>query len=234
MARANTISHVDLPTGPIESANVGRVPSGVSGNPLYGHEWHSGSQGKPSSLTIVSMPSFPRKRESTSVRKTIEFPFFMGMTSLLGARPRFSRENERSSVYVLTIWDTDDPPDTDRESMKQEVYDLIEEAGTENWDGEGALALAPETASVAQKLIDHFPSYVARPDVAATPHGEVDFDWTVSQDVMLTVSVCPSGEIAFAGLFRDARLNGREPWTGALPQFVSCCFERLLRESQIP
>ena len=132
---------------------------------------------------------------------------------------------------VSAIWDTDDPPDMDRESLKQEVYGLIEEAGTENWDGEGALTLAPETVAVARKLIDHFPSYVARPDVAATPHGEVDFDWIVSQDVMLTVSVCPSGEIAFAGLFHDARLNGREPWMGALPQFVGCCFERL-RESQ--
>ena len=230
MARANTISHVDLPTGPMESANVGRVPSGVPGNPLYSHEWHSGSQGKPSSLTIVSMPSFPRKRESTSVRKTSEFSIFTEMASFRGARTRLDLENEGSLVYA--IWDTDDPPDTDRESLKQEIYGLIEEAGTENWDGEGALALAPETVAVAQKLIDHFPSYVARPDVAATPHGEVDFDWIVSQDVMLTISVCPSGEIAFAGLFRDARLNGREPWTGALPQFVSCCFERLLRESQ--
>lgn len=129
------------------------------------------------------------------------------------------------------IRDTDDPSNTDRESLKQEVYDLIEEAGIGNWDGEGALALAPETVAVAQELIDHFPSYVVRPDVAATPHGEVDFDWIVSQDVMLTVSVCPSGEIAFAGLFHGARLNGREPWMGALPQFVGCCFERL-REFQ--
>lgn len=129
------------------------------------------------------------------------------------------------------IRDTDDPSNTDRESLKQEVYDLIEEAGIGNWDGEGALALAPETVAVARKLIGHFPGYVARPDVAATPHGEVDFDWIVSQDVMLTVSVCTSGEIAFAGLFHDARLNGREPWTGTLPQFVGCCFERLC-ESQ--
>ena len=232
MARANTISHADLPTGPMESANVGRVPSGVPGSPLYSHEWRSGGQGKPSSLTVVSMPSFPRKRESTSVRKTSEFSIFTEMASFRGARTRLDLENEGSLVYA--IWDTDDHPDADRESLKQEVYGLIEEAGTENWDGEGALALAPETVAVAQKLIDHFPSYVVRPDVAATPHGEVDFDWIVSQDVMLTVSVCPSGEIAFAGLFHDARLNGREPWTGALPQFVSCCFERLLRESQIP
>ena len=115
MARANTISHVDLPTGPMESANVGRVPSGVPGNPLYGHEWHSGSQGKPSSLTVVSMPSFPRKRESTSIRKTSEFSIFTEMASFRGARTRLDLENEGSLVYA--IWDTDDPPDADRESL---------------------------------------------------------------------------------------------------------------------
>ena len=122
-------------------------------------------------------------------------------------------------------------PYADRESIKQEVYGLIEEAGAENWDGEGALALDVRTVEIAQKLVDEFPGYVIRPDVAATPHGEVDFDWIISREVMLTVSVCPSGEIAFAGLFQDTRLNGREPWMGSLPQYVGCCFERL-RESQ--
>lgn len=117
--------------------------------------------------------------------------------------------------------------DADRESLGQEVYALLKQAGAENWDGEGALALAPETVDIARKLIDEFPGYVARPDVAATPHGEVDFDWVFAQDMMLTVSIGPSGEVAFSGLFRGARLNGREPWTGKLPQFVHCCFERL-------
>ena len=118
-------------------------------------------------------------------------------------------------------------PDPDRESLKQEVYALLKQAGAENWDGEGALALARETADIAQKLIDQFPGYVARPDVAATPHGEVDFDWVIAQDMMLTISIGPSREIAFSGLFQGARWNGCEPWTGRLPQFVHCCFERL-------
>ena len=122
-------------------------------------------------------------------------------------------------------------PYADRESIKREIYDLIKEASTENWDGEGAIALDIKTVEIAQKLVDEFPGHVIRPDIAATPHGEVDFDWVVSREVMLTVSVCPSGEIAFAGLFQDTRLNGREPWMGSLPKFVGCCFERL-HESQ--
>lgn len=230
MTKANTTSHFDIPTGPIEPADIDRVLSGVLGSPFHGHERHSGNEGKPSSLPVVYMPSFLRMWESVSVMKASEFPIFTGMTSLLGDLPRLELENEISLVHA-TIGDTGDRPDTDRESLKQEVQGLLEEAGTEDWDGEGALALDPETVAIARKLIDHFPSYVVRPDVAATPHGEVDFDWIISQDVMLTVSICPSGEIVFAGLFHDARLNGREPWSGTLPQFVSCCFERL-RESR--
>lgn len=118
-----------------------------------------------------------------------------------------------------------------RETLKQEVGELLVGAGTENWDGEGALALQHDTVAVAQELIDRFPHYIGAPDVAATPHGEVDFDWVISREVMLTVSVGPSTEIAFAGLFQGTRLNGSEPWNGVLPHFVQCCFERL-REAQ--
>ncbi|MCY3871872.1 MAG: hypothetical protein OXG87_20170 [Gemmatimonadetes bacterium] len=118
-------------------------------------------------------------------------------------------------------------PHEERVSLKREVHGLIEDAGTEGWDGEGALALAPEIVDIVQKLIDEFPPHVGRPDVNATPHGEVDFDWVIDRDVMLTVSVGPSKEIVFAGLFHGARLNGCEPWEGMLPQFVNSCFERL-------
>ena len=122
-------------------------------------------------------------------------------------------------------------PDMKRASLKHEVHGLLEDAGIEDWDAEGVLALAPETVAVAQKLIDEFPPLVGKPDVNATPHGEVDFDWVIDRDVMLTISVGPSKEIAFAGLFHGARLNGCEPWEGTLPQFVNYCFERL-REAQ--
>lgn len=121
--------------------------------------------------------------------------------------------------------------DTERASLKREVHGLLKDAGTEDWDGEGALALAPETVDIAQKLIDEFPPLVGKLDVNATPHGEVDFDWVIDRDVMLTISVSPSKEITFAGLFHGVHLNGYEPWEGTLPQVVNCCFERL-REAQ--
>ena len=126
---------------------------------------------------------------------------------------------------------TDEHSNLIRESIKRKVHELLEHAGTDDWDGEGALALAPNTVEIAQKLVDSFPIEVDVPDIAATPHGEVDFDWIVDRDLMLTVSVGPSSEIAFAGLFHGARVDGSEPWKGTLPHFVHCCFGRL-REAQ--
>ena len=128
------------------------------------------------------------------------------------------------SYYTDT---TSEYPNEERVSLKREVHGLLENAGIEDWDAEDVLALAPETVAIAQKLIDEFPPHVSRPDVNATPHGEVDFDWVIDRNVMLTVSVGPSKEITFAGLFHGARLNGCEPWEGMLPQFVHCCFKRL-------
>lgn len=118
----------------------------------------------------------------------------------------------------------------DRSSLKERISSLLEKADKEGWDGEGSARLEGETVKIAQELVDRFPVHVVHghaPDVDVTPHGEVDFDWVVDRDRMLTVSVLPSKEIAFSGLFHGARVNGCESWKGALPQFVSCCFERL-------
>ena len=126
---------------------------------------------------------------------------------------------------------TDEHSNLIRESIKRKVHELLEYAGADDWDGDGALALAANTVEIAQKLVDSFPIEIGAPDIAATPHGEVDFDWIIDQDIMLTVSVGPSNEVTFAGLFRGARLDGSEPWKGTVPHFVHCCFERL-REAQ--
>ena len=139
-------------------------------------------------------------------------------------------EQERSPLWIR--FTPSARHDTEREDLKQEVNELLESAGEENWDGEGALAITLSTVAIAQRLIDEFPGYVGNPDVAATPHGEIDFDWVIGQDTMLTVSVGPSNQIAFAGIFHTTRLHGSEDWGGTLPHFVNCCFERI-RECNI-
>ena len=117
-----------------------------------------------------------------------------------------------------------------REELQRKVERLLESAGTDNWDGEGALPLSTDTVTIAKALIGKLPdlaTYPSEPEVSATPHGEVDIDWSVDDGSMVTVSVCPDGNIAFSGLFPIAQVSGRAEWTGELPRLVSCCLETL-------
>lgn len=120
----------------------------------------------------------------------------------------------------------DTPSGIDRSFLKEEILSLLGKALKEGWDGEGAAAVENDTVKVALELVDAFPSYAENPDVDVTPYGEIDFDWMIDNDTMLTVSVLSSRAIGFSGLFHDAKVSGSEPWNGTLPQFVSCCFER--------
>lgn len=118
-------------------------------------------------------------------------------------------------------------------SVKQSVANLLTTAGQEDWDGENALAVSSRTVEIAVKLVGLLPGFLAPPNVSASPQGEIDFTWDVSENAMLTVSVCPSDEIAFAGVFKDLKLYGTRPWTEMLlPSPVQFCFE-MLRESTV-
>lgn len=111
--------------------------------------------------------------------------------------------------------------------LNEKLKELIHQAGEENWDGEGALALDEETISMAGALIEFFPAFSETPDISATPHGEVDFDWCLEDGAMLTISVSLEGEIAYAWLKGASVMNAKEEWTGQSPDFIRCFFERL-------
>ena len=116
--------------------------------------------------------------------------------------------------------------------FKREVANLWYSAGSENWDGEGALALTRETIELALKVADTFPAHVGKPDVRATPHGEVSFEWEVGPKVMFSIGVVPPRNVAFFGYFHNSRLRGNEEWNGTLPKLAMCGFEQL-REAQM-
>ena len=112
---------------------------------------------------------------------------------------------------------------------KPSVNELLETAGQENWDGEDALPADPGTVQLAERFADLLPISIDPPHVYASPVGEINFEWFVSKDVMLTVSVCPSEEIAFAGIFNDLEIHGEKSWAEGdpLPSPVLNCFDML-------
>lgn len=108
---------------------------------------------------------------------------------------------------------------SERCEIRESARELLASAGEENWDGENALPILPETVKIAEDVVDLFPSSGFLPEVSATPHGEIDFDWVISKDIMLTVSVCPAGKIAYSGIFN---IQGSEEWNDQLPSDVVC------------
>ncbi len=114
------------------------------------------------------------------------------------------------------------------ERVKLAIQDIAREASHENWDGDGGLAVQPETVGIAKRFAELVHAETPAPDVAATPQGEIDFDWAISRDLMLTVSVGADRDIAFAGVFEGDRLSGQERWSSAMPGGVAYCLDRLL------
>lgn len=109
------------------------------------------------------------------------------------------------------------------------IDQVAKHASEPDWDGEDAFPLDPSTVSVAKQLAGLFPRFRQPPEVSASPHGEIDFDWSIGKRGMLTVSVCPppSNDIVFVANLEDAEVRGRERWANRLPQLVSCCFNRV-------
>lgn len=170
-----------------------------------------------SALKVESKEGWGGPATLTDREGMVDFGFFM-----------------RPQVIPLRSWQNggegydiaDAPPGMERSSLKEAIRSLLGKASKEGWDGDGAAALEDDTVKVALDLVDTFPNYTKNPDVDVTPYGEIDFDWMIDNDTMLTVSVLSSRAIGFSGLFHDAKISGSEPWNGTLPQFVSCCFER--------
>ena len=124
------------------------------------------------------------------------------------------------------------PANAMRKSLRRMLDEIPESAGADDWDGEGARAVAPRTVEIAKSVLAELPAYVLAPeldpDVSATPQGEVDFDWVTPDNAMLTVGVGPDGDIAFAGAFADGeQVRGRAPWNGAIPAYIEGGFRRL-------
>ncbi len=202
-------------------------------------------QAFPAALNFVSSSSSAHRGSGigdipTLVVPYLSEPIFGRRTKLVSAIQELLAESYpegQHGGHITTsgalgrFFDHDQDPalHPDREALQHEVRDLLEHAGEDDWDGEGAQALSPETVAIAEKLANLFPAGIDRPTISATPHGEVDFDWCLSRDIMLTVSVGASGDVAFAGLFNEAEWAGKESWRDDRPhlRLVMCCLNYL-------
>ena len=97
---------------------------------------------------------------------------------------------------------------TTEDDLYTEIDDILQRAGKEDWDGEGAVAITQQTADTARYLADFFLSSNINPDVSESPYGEIDFDFQLSKNESFTISAFRE-EVVFSATFREVQKYGR-------------------------
>ncbi len=101
------------------------------------------------------------------------------------------------------------------------LYDLYEECGVANWDGEGAEPLSSDAVEEAEQLVYLIPSSIPIPEFVPEPSGAIALEWYEGRDRVYLLSVDGTKSIQFAAIMgRGNELHGRLNFDGSLPVMV--------------
>lgn len=85
--------------------------------------------------------------------------------------------------------------------------------------------LNQDTIDIAKAVADSLPLFAPEPDsVYPTDLGDIDFEWVISKDNMLSLEISQDGEIIHSKI---SKTRGTEKWNGKLPSVISRWFEDL-------
>jgi hypothetical protein len=87
--------------------------------------------------------------------------------------------------------------ETERE-LFDDLRQILEEASHENWDGFDAVAITEETIQNAAQFIMAFPPSLCRPELGASPRGDISFDWARSSNRVVSAAISHDGKISYA------------------------------------
>jgi len=90
--------------------------------------------------------------------------------------------------------------ESNRSPLDSELMSLFAECSKPDWDGYGAKAVSRYTLSIAMKFVSVLPTSIQLPEISAEPDGAIAFDWIVSKNRMLSVSVGQNDRLAYAWL----------------------------------
>ena len=100
-------------------------------------------------------------------------------------------------------------------------------ARDDNWDGAGSKRVEDSTYTYAQQLLQFLPNNMAIPDIVADTDGEILFEWDYGPRQVFAISIGRDGILSYAGLFDHDKVQGRAPFSGALPSAIRNGFELL-------
>jgi hypothetical protein len=101
-----------------------------------------------------------------------------------------------------------------------EFESVVEECTVENWDGYGAVSLSPDAISAATRFAEVIPLGLSKPSVGAEPDGNMTFEWYVSPDKTLSVSIDRVANLHYSALLGTDQHYGTVSFVGVLPAAV--------------
>jgi len=107
-----------------------------------------------------------------------------------------------------------------RESLRDELADVIQSCSTAGWDGYDAEPVSAESEIAALQLIESLPEYILSPDVVPEPSGGIALEWRTDDRKHFTLSVSGTS-LVYAGVFGGScKKYGEEPFFDVLPATI--------------
>lgn len=79
------------------------------------------------------------------------------------------------------------------------LQDLRESASQPNWDGEDGKPVSEAVINAAMEIVTALPDGLPEPDIYPDPEGRIEFDWTLKNGTVFTLSVGSDRDVAMSG-----------------------------------
>lgn len=110
----------------------------------------------------------------------------------------------------------------------RQLYEVFDECGRSNWDGYGAQSVSIEAYEKAKRFLISLPFGTTVPQISAEPDGDITFEWYQGPSRVFSVSVSPSNELNYAGLFGASRTYGTEVFHDEIPEVILSNIKRVV------
>jgi len=119
-----------------------------------------------------------------------------------------------------------------KRSAQDALQEAYQAAQVEDWDGEGAPRVEPNTYYFADQFLRLLPTTIPNPEIVADRDGEILIEWDLGRRRVFTVSVGRDGTLSFSGLFGHRKIHGTEHLGELLPLAISDALQRLVTSAR--
>ena len=101
-----------------------------------------------------------------------------------------------------------------RAAAISQLWALVRECPTANWDGYEAYPLSEVAAKIAEVFFRALPDNVPLPEFAGEPDGSISLDWTPNRDRFFGMSIGTTNRLAYAWVSGSASGHGVADFDG--------------------